>query len=61
MDDMEECCCFGDGYLKRQPVKSNGLSKLVEATSDKSTFTANQRKNDFSGMEPPKSKDSSRD
>lgn len=48
------CCRPGDGYLKCEPVKSNGLSKLMEAASDMSPLTAGQRRDDFSGMTAPK-------
>lgn len=42
-------CCFGDGYLKKQPVK-NGLSTIIsDATKPLSSKPT-------AGMTPPKSK-----
>lgn len=45
-----ESCRPGDGYLAKEPVKSNGLTTLLAATSDK----AGAVKNPTSGMTAPK-------
>ena len=50
----DDCCRPGDGYLAKKPLASNGLSKLMQATSDMSPLTAGQRKNPNGGMTPPK-------
>lgn len=48
MKDMD-CCKPFQGVLKSEPVKSNGLSTLMSATSDKSGAV----KNPTGGMAPP--------
>lgn len=46
----DACCRPFEGVLKSEPVKSNGLSELMRATSD----SAGAVKNPTSGMTPPK-------
>lgn len=48
MSDESYCRPF-EGVLKTNPVASNGLSKLMTATSDKSGAV----KNPTAGMKPP--------
>lgn len=55
--ESDDCCRPGDGYLAKEPVKSNGLSKLMEMAGDKSPLTAGQRSNPNSGMKPPTASD----
>lgn len=50
----DDCQRPGDGYLATKPVASNGLSKLMQATSDQSPLTAGMRKSPDAGMKAPK-------
>lgn len=49
--ESDDCCC--PSILKSEPVKSNGLSKLMAATSDQSDLTSGQRTNPMAGMKNP--------